>query len=407
MTRRVVVTGMGALSPLGLDVASLWEGLAENRSGIRAVPEWEAVRGLHVRVGGFVPGYNEKMIPRQARRTMGRVAQLAALACQQAAVHAKLTAEDYASPRFGLIYGSTLGSPSVGESFFVNYHQQGMDQTNATDFLKVMSHTTAVNVSLFLGITGRVESLAAACATSTQAVGSAFEAIRCGRSDLVLAGGSEELHPTTAGTFDIMAATSRTTDPMAAPRPFDANRDGLVLGEGAGALVLEEYEHARARGAVMYGEVLGYATTCSAIHMTQPHAESMTTCMRLALASAGLDVTHVQAVNAHATGTLQGDVAEAQATRTLLGTHVPVTAFKGQLGHTLAASGAIESVAIFGMMDRRELWPILHLTHPLPEGADLDFVTTRRAWNPGVVLKNSFAFGGINASLVLAPVAGA
>jgi 3-oxoacyl-[acyl-carrier-protein] synthase II len=403
MTRRVVITGMGALTPLGLSVAPLWEGLAANRSGVRSAPEWEAVPGLHVRIGAFVPEFNEKIIPRPARRTMGRVAQLAAVACQQAAQDAHLEEADFTSERLGLIYGSTLGSPSVAQDYFVSYAKQGMDQINGTDFLKVMSHTTAVNVSLFLGITGRVESLAAACATSTQAIGSAYEAIAHGLADVMLCGGSEELHPTTAGTFDILYATSRTTDPGLAPRPFDAARDGLVLGEGAGALVLEELARARARGAKIYGEVLGYATTCSAIHMTQPHAESMATCMRQALSQAGLEPAQVAAVNAHATGTLQGDAAEAQATRAFVGTHAPITAFKGQLGHTLAASGAIECIAIAGMFAQKELWPITHLQNPLPEGEGLDFVRTKRAWVPGPVLKNSFAFGGINASLVLAP----
>jgi 3-oxoacyl-[acyl-carrier-protein] synthase II len=405
MKRRVVITGMGALTPLGLDVPALWEGLANNRSGVRAVPEWEKVPGLHVRVGAFVPEFNEKLIPRQARRTMGRVAQLAALACQQAAQDAKLTTEDFVSDRFGLIYGSTLGSPSVAQDFFVNYHHQGMEQINGTDFLKVMSHTTAVNIALFLGITGRVESLAAACATSTQSIGSAFEAVQNGLVDTMLAGGSEELHPTTAGTFDILYATSRSADPNSASRPFDQHRDGLVLGEGAGAIVLEEYEHAKKRGAKIHGEIIGYATTCSAQHMTQPHAGSMETCMRQALANAGLQPGAVAAVNAHATGTLQGDVAEAQATRALLGTRVPVTAFKGHMGHTLAASGAIETIAILGMFAQGTLWPILNLSQPLAEGADLDYITLSRAWAPGPVLKNSFAFGGINASLVITPAA--
>jgi 3-oxoacyl-[acyl-carrier-protein] synthase II len=398
-----VITGVGALTPLGLGVPELWAGLAANRSGVRAAPEWEAVPGLHVRIGAFVPDFDEKVIPRPARRTMGRVAQLAAVACQQAARDAGLTAEDFASERMGLFYGSTLGSPSVAQDYFVTYARQGMEQINGTDFLKVMSHTTAVNVSLFLGITGRVESLAAACATSTQTIGSAFEAIRHGIADVMLAGGSDELHPTTAGTFDILYATSRATDPNLAPRPFDRARDGLVLGEGAGALVLEELSRARARGAKIYGEVLGYATVCSAIHMTQPHAESMVTCMRLACAQAGLAPAAIAAVNAHATGTLQGDAAEAEATLTFLGTRAPVTAFKGQLGHTLAASGAIESIALAGMFAQKELWPIAHLQDPLPEGAGLDFVGARRAWVPGPVLKNSFAFGGVNATLVLAP----
>lgn len=403
--RRVVVTGMGALSPLGLDVASLWEGLAAGRSGMQAMPGWQGVPGLQARVAGLVPAFDPKQIPRPLRRTMGRVSLLAALACSQAAADAGLSGQDLASERTGLIFGSTLGSPAVMEEFFVRYAHQGFEQTPGTDFLKVMGHTTAVNAALVLGVTGRVESLSAACATSAQCLGSGYEAVRDGRCDLVLAGGAEELHPTTAGTFDILGAASRTREPEQAPRPFAAERDGLVLAEGAGALVLEEYGRARGRGAKIYAELAGYATVCSAGHMTAPSAKSMQDCIQRALAGAGLQPADLTAVNAHATGTRQGDAAEAEALLAVLGgRRVPVTAFKGHIGHTLAASGALEAIGLAGMLVRRTLWPIRNLGQPLPEGAGLDFVAAARPWQPGPVLKNNFAFGGINASLVLAPV---
>jgi 3-oxoacyl-[acyl-carrier-protein] synthase II len=309
-----------------------------------------------------------------------------------------------ASERTCLIFGSTLGSPAVMEEFFVRYAGQGFEQTPGTDFLKVMGHTTAVNAALFLGVSGRVESLSAACATSAQCVGSAFEAIREGRCDVALAGGAEELHPATAGTFDILGAASRAQDPAAAPRPFDQMRDGLVLGEGGAALVLEEYEQAKRRQARIYAEVIGYATTCSAGHMTAPSAESMQACMQRALDSARITAQEISAVNGHATGTLQGDAAEALATLAVIGHKAPVTAFKGNLGHTLAASGAMETIGILGMMANRMLWPIRNLSQPLAEGQELEFLLAARTWQPGLVLKNTFAFGGINASLVLAPV---
>lgn len=401
--RRVVITGRGVQSPFGAGITPLLEALQNGKSGIRIQPQWESIPGLNVTIAAPVPFLEEKIIPRPIRRTMGRVSILASLASQAAVDEAGLDISTLDHSRLGLFMGSTTGSLAASEDFFSRYVQQGMEQTPGTEFMKIMSHTTAVNVALYLGIRGRVESLSAACATASQTIGAGFEAIRHGILDTVIVGGAEELHPTTAGTFDILAAASRQTDPEQAPRLFDQARDGLVLGEGAGVLVLEDRAQAMKRGATIYGEVKGYASVCSADHMTAPSAEAMTECMQQAMMMADIAPDKISAVNAHATGTLLGDASEASALQRVFSNRVAVTAFKGSTAHTLAAAGGIESIGVLGMMTAKQLWPIVRLEKPLEEGAELDFVHSIREWNPGNVMKNSFAFGGINVSLVLAP----
>ncbi|MCD4814744.1 beta-ketoacyl-[acyl-carrier-protein] synthase family protein [bacterium] len=401
--RRVVITGRGVVSPFGAGVTPLLEALQTGKIGVCLQPAWHSIQGMHVSIAAPVPQLNEKIIPRPIRRTMGRVSILASLASRAALEDARLDIAAMDQTRIGLYMGSTTGSLAASEDFFSRFVQQGMEQTPGTEFMKIMSHTTAVNVALYLGIRGRVESLSAACATASQTIGAGFEAIRYGILDTVIAGGAEELHPTTAGTFDILAAASRQGDPEKAPRLFDQARDGLVLGEGAGVLVLEEREQARRRGATIFGEVKGYASVCSADHMTAPSADAMQDCMQQAMRSAEVAPIKISAVNAHATGTLLGDASEASALQSLFDDKVAVTAFKGSTAHTLAAAGGIESIGVLGMMEAGQLWPIRRLDTPLAEGRELDFVRTPRDWEPGYVMKNSFAFGGINVSLVLAP----
>jgi len=270
-------------------------------------------------------------------------------------------------------------------------------------FFQIMGHSCAANVAQSFGITGRVMAPSAACATSSQAIGYAYEQIAFGRQDAMLCGGADELHPLTVATFDVMhaASTAFNQQPDQSPRPFDSMRDGLVCGEGSGILLLEKRSAAEARGAKILAEIIGFATTSDTSSIANPDAGAMHECMRLALQDAGITGTQLDYINAHATGTLQGDLAEAEATRRLVGDRVPVSSLKGHLGHTLAASGSIELSASIGMMQRGELVATRNLTR-IDEGcAGLLHLRQNLKAQPRIILKNNFAMGGINSSLVI------
>jgi 3-oxoacyl-[acyl-carrier-protein] synthase II len=267
-----------------------------------------------------------------------------------------------------------------------------------------MSHTTTANLAGLYGIRGRVISTCAACVSASQAVGAGYEAISVGAQKVMLCGGSEELHWVPAGVFDILFATShRYNDrPHLSPRPFDVGRDGLVIAEGAGTVVLEELEHAKKRGAHIHAEVLGYGTNCDGSHLTAPSSDGMADAMRLALRDAGLGPQDIQYVNAHATATQIGDVSESHATRAVLGENVPISSTKGFTGHTLGACGTIEVAFCIAMMRDEFLAPTRNLSDLDPECAYLDYVTDEpRHQKVDRVMTNNFAFGGINTSLVL------
>jgi 3-oxoacyl-[acyl-carrier-protein] synthase II len=265
-----------------------------------------------------------------------------------------------------------------------------------------MSHTAAVNIGVFFGLTGRIITTSSACTSGSQGIGYAFEAIQSGRQVAMLAGGSEELDATEAAVFDTLFATSTRNDtPSLTPRPFDARRDGLVLGEGACTLVLEELEHAQARGARIHAELLGWGSNSDGTHVTHPNAGTMAQAMRLALVDARLTPESIGYVNAHGTATEQGDMAESQATSEVLGPHAPISSLKSYMGHTLGACGALEAWMTIEMM--REGWfaPTLNLEEVDPRCGALDYITgDGRVIETDVVMSNNFAFGGINTSLI-------
>jgi 3-oxoacyl-[acyl-carrier-protein] synthase II len=265
-----------------------------------------------------------------------------------------------------------------------------------------MSHTCAANVASFFGVRGRIIPTCSACTSGSQGIGYGYEAVKFGTQDWMLTGGAEELHVMDAAVFDVLfAASTRNDTPERTPRPFDAERDGIVVGEGAGCLVLEELEHARARGATIHAEVIGYATNCDGRHLTQPDPEGMEQVMRLGLESAGLEADAIGYVNAHATGTETGDIAESRACQSVFGERTPVSSLKGHIGHTLGASGALEAWISIEMM--REGWfaPTLHLDAVDERCAVLDYVRGEpRALHTDRIMSNNFAFGGINTSLV-------
>jgi 3-oxoacyl-[acyl-carrier-protein] synthase II len=347
-------------------------------------------------------------LPRKVGRLMGRVALLATVATERAVEDAGLSRDELASGRVGLAHGSTHGSSSANEEWVRQLlAQNGLLGLPATSYLKFMSHTTAANLALHFGIRGRIMTTCAACVSASQAVGYAYEAIRSGALDVMLCGGAEELHFSHAGIFDVMRATSSRYNetPELSPRPFDRDRDGLVIGEGAGTFVLEEYEHAKAAGKKMHAEILGFATNCDGSNITSSSRESMRIAMEAALADAGIGVSEIGYVNAHATATDVGDLLESQATFDTFGDRTPVSSLKGHLGHTLGACGTIEAALGIRMMHGGFIAPTRNLEHPDPRCAPLDYVRGEgRSARFDAFISNKFAFGGLNTSIVFGRV---
>lgn len=404
--RRVVVTGIGIASPLGSDLDGAAARLLANEHGIRAMPEWDRIGHLAPRLGAPAVVPKALEIARRAARTMGRVAQLATIATGIAIRDAGLGDDEVASGAVGLAYGSTHGSSGANEEWVRKLvAQNGFLGMSATTYLKFMSHTAAANLAIHFGIRGRVISTSAACVSGSQAIGYGFETIAGGVADVMLCGGAEELHYTHVAVFDMLEAASRAYNatPDEAPRPFDTRRDGLVVGEGAGTFVLEEYERARKLGKKIYAEITGYGTNCDGTHVTNPSRDGMRGAMELALRSAGTAPDAIDYVNAHATATVIGDVAESEATHAIFGDRVPVSSLKGNLGHTLGACGAIEAALTLCMLRDGWIAPTRNLEVVDPSCAPLDYVMgAPRQARLRRVMCNKFAFGGINTSLVFA-----
>ena len=401
--KRVVITGLGVVSPFGNGVPALMKGIKEGRSAVRRMEGWEQYIGLRSLVGAPVEMRDEMRIPRQKRRSMGRMSIFAAQAADEALADAgiSLTGEDLW--RVGCVIGSTMGSAkSINDAFETMLPNKDLSRLNSTMFFQCMSHTAAVNVAQYLGLNGSIMAPAAACASALHAIGTGYDLIRLGRQDVLLCGGAEELHPTVTGSFDILFATSTKYNdrPQKTPRPFDRDRDGLVCGEGSGLVVLEDYERAIRRNARIYAEIAGYSTTANGLHVSQSNKESMVVCMRQALSEAGVKADAIDYVNAHATATIQGDQEEAEAIRDIFGSTVPVSSMKGYIGHTLGASGAIELAASLSMMEQGVIYPTLNLDTVSPECEGIHHVIQPLKKQIKTVLKNGFAFGGINAALV-------
>lgn len=401
---RVVVTGIGLRSPLGHTFAALRDGLLAGKSGVRTMPGWESLDGLRTRVAAPCDGIDVGEIPRKFVRTMGRVGVLASLSVRDAVADSGLASDVVASPDCGVAYGSTVGSTAAQEDFLRPiYDEKSIRGLLASTYLQFMSHTCAANIALMFGCKGPVIASCTACTSGSQGVGIAYEQVRFGRVPVCLGGGAEELHILHAGIFDIMRATSAgyADSPEKTPRPFDRKRDGLVVGEGAGCVVLEEYEHARKRGAKIYAEVIGYGQGCNGTHPTNSDPEGICIAVQAALRDAQLSPADVDHINAHATGTDVGDAAEAVAMHRVFGDKVPVSAIKGYLSHTLGASGAIETIATLVMMNEGFMAVSKNLDEPDPALPPLDHVLGSARREPiTIAMNNNFAFGGINTSLI-------
>lgn len=402
--RRVVITGMGSVSPLGRGLPALLEGLEAGRSAVRRMEGWTQYIGLRSQVAAPAELKDEKLIPRQSRRSMGRLSLFAVQAAQDAVADAALDPALAGSGRMGCVVGSTTGSAiSISQAFETMLPDHDLTKLSSMQFFHCISHTATMNVAQALKLNGWVMATSAACASAMQALGAGYDLIRLGRQDVVLCGGAEELHPTVTGSFDVLFATSvkYNDTPSLTPRPFDRDRDGLVCGEGAGILVLEDYEHAVKRGARILAEVLGYHTCSSGDHVSESSRPAMVTCMREALRAADLQPSQVDYVNAHATATLQGDKEEAEAIAEVFGPAVPVSSLKGYIGHTLGASAAIELAAALAGSRKGLLYPTLNLQNISPECGGINHVTgTAFHRDTRILVKNSFAFGGISAVLV-------
>lgn len=412
MSCRVVVTGMGGVTPLGDSWASIRPALRAGTSSVTLMTDWEKYQGLGTRLAAAIPDFTAPPhYPRQKIRSMGRVALLATRATELALADAGLLGDALLGDgSVGIAYGSTSGSPPAMEIYarrvWANQTTRGI---KATDYIQFMTHTCAANIALFFGITGRVIPTSSACTSGSQGIGYAYESIRFGRQAVMIAGGAEELHVIDAVVFDVLYATStRNEDPARTPRPFDVDRDGLVVGEGAATLILEDLEHARARGARIHGEIVGFGTNGDGRHITNPNAEGMGRVMELALADAGLPPSAIGYVNAHGTATKLGDTAESVATHRVFGPALPISSLKSFFGHTLGACGALEAWLTVAMMHEGWFAQTINLDRVDPQCAPLDYIREApRPLDVEYAMSNNFAFGGVNTSLVFRRWAGA
>ena len=404
MNRRVAITGMAGISPLGNDWPAARARLSAYRNAVVTMPEWQDYDGLNTLLGAPAAEFSlTERYTTKSTRSMGRVALMATRTSEMALADAGLLGDPLVtSGKVGIAYGSSAGTPKAICDFGKMIQEKSTRGINATTYIKMMSHTAPVNLGVFLGITGRIITTSSACTSGSQGIGYAYEAIRHGQQRAMIAGGAEELCVTEVAIFDTLFATSvRNNAPETTPRPFDAERDGLVLGEGAGTLILEEWEHALARGATIYAEVAGFATNSDGCHVTHPNAETMQIAMELALADADLPPSAIGYVNAHGTGTQHGDVAETRATRNVFGDKVPVSSLKSYMGHTLGACGALEAWMSIEMMRADWFAPTVNLRRIDPECAELDYIIgAGREFQCEYIMSNNFAFGGINTSLI-------
>lgn len=402
--KRVVVTGMAATTPIGQNWAEVAARLDNMQTGIAYMPDWEKYDGLRTRLAAPVTDFSlPPHYTRKVTRSMGRGSMMAArvseLALEEAGLIGHEVLENGAT---GVSYGSSSGSPDAITDFGTMLINHSTGTLNANTYIKMMPHTAAVNLAVFFHLKGRVHTTCSACTSGSQGIGYAYEAIRYGLQTCMVAGGMEELSATQAAVFDTLFATSTKNDtPQSTPAPFDSSRDGLVIGEGAATLVLEELEHAQARGATILAEIVGYATNCDGTHVTQPSRETMRVAMQQALADAGLPAGEIGYISAHGTATDRGDVAESQATGDIFGKRVPISSIKSFTGHTLGGCGAIEAWSSILMMNNERFHATANLKQVDPECAELDYIQGgSRALSTEYVMSNNFAFGGINTSLV-------
>lgn len=402
--RRVVITGMGGITALGEDWPAIRENLRAGRTAIRRMDGWDRFDSINTRLAAPITGFSvDDRYPRKMLRSMGTVSRMAVYATEKALSDAGLRTDPILTGgRTGIAYGSSFGSLQPVIAFAELMTEGHSKSFNATSYIRMMSHTAAVNIGLFFGITGRLIPTSTACTASSQAIGYACEAIRWNKADVMIAGGADEFDVTETAVFDTLYATSVLNDqPEKTPRPYDRDRDGLVIGEGAVTLLLEEFEHARARGARIYAEVLGFGTNIDGAHVTRPQADTMAIALKLALQDAELDADAVDFVSGHGTATETGDIAETEATHAVFRRRIPIHSLKSFFGHTMGACGSLEAWLGIEMMRERWFAHTANLENVDERCANLDYVMgSGREMDVEYFMSNNFAFGGINTSLI-------
>lgn len=407
--RRVVVTGMGTITPLGVGLPATWAGLIEGRSGTHAVPAFESLP-LPSRIAGEAPGFDPvQFMDRKLARRCDRFTQFSLAVTEEALAQSGLRIEAEDPERVGVIIGSGMGGIGALVDQFAVLHTRGLERISPLFITSLVTNMAAGQISIRYGLQGPSFAVTSACATGAHAIGESVEIIRRGDADVMIAGGSEApVFPISMAAFGNMHALStRNGEPECASRPFDATRDGFVLGEGAGVVVLEAEEHAQARGATILAEVAGCGSTSDAYHVTAPSpgGTGAARAMRMALRKADVGPEEVDYINAHATATSDGDRAEAAAIHEVFGEGagcIPVSSIKGATGHLFGASGTVEAIVCIQAIGTGIIPPTINYEHPDPE-CDLDVVPNRaRQVSPiDVAISNSFGFGGHNVTLVL------
>lgn len=407
--KRVVITGIGGVTAFGRNWAEIKTAFQRKQNAVQSMADWvERYPELEARLGAVIADYQPpKHWNRKQLRSLGRVSQLVVDASEQALANANLLDEDgvilesLKDGRMGVACGSSTGSTNDIKDAAELLMTGKSDGFNANTYVRMMPHTTAANIGIFFGLTGRIIPTSSACSSGSQAIGYAYESIKYGLIPMMLAGGGEEFCPSEVYVFDSLYAASRNNEnPDKTPRPYDQARDGLVIGEGGCIFVLEELEHALARGANIIAEVVGYGANSDGSHVTRPQKETMQRCMELALKDAGLEPSQIGYVNGHGTATEQGDIAETLATEAVFG-HIPMSSQKSYLGHTLGACGALESWFSIEMM--RDGWfaPTINLENVDERCGKVDYIQhDGREIQTDYVMNNNFAFGGVNTSLI-------
>ncbi|MDD5722783.1 MAG: beta-ketoacyl synthase N-terminal-like domain-containing protein [Syntrophales bacterium] len=406
MERRVVVTACSAITPIGRSREDILRHLTQGISGVKVLREDDVLTShIHSKVFGTVDYPIEYDFIRKHRKTMGPVAYYACQVAKEALQDSGLDEAFITSGRLGVAFGSTHGSPTVQRSIYKTFFSEdktGYSSIGAVDYLKSMVHTTAVNITKMFGITGRVISSSTACTTSSQSVGFGYEAVKFGMQDAMLCGGADEYDTTTVAVFDNLLAcsTAFNATPHLTPRPFDVKRDGLVVAEGAGAVLLEEYEHARARGAVILGEIIGFSCNNNGGDLILPNIDGITETIRLGLKNAEVSAGEVDLVCAHATGTKMGDVIESQAIHRIYGNRPAVFGPKSYMGHTMGSCGVIETIIVLTLMEEGLLVPTLNLEEVDDRCAMINHVMKLRETPLRIASVQNFAFGGVNTNLI-------
>jgi len=407
MERRVVITACAAITPIGRTKAEILHSLTHGISGVKTLREDGLLSSyIHSKVFGTVDYPIVYDFKRQHRKTMGPVAYYACQVAKEVIESSGLDQTFVTSGRMGVAFGSTHGSPTVQREIYRTFFGASRNEFStigAVDYLKSMVHTTAVNITKMFGITGRVISSSTACTTSSQSIGYGYEAIKYGMQEAMLCGGADEYDTTTVAVFDNLLAcsTAFNNTPHLTPRPFDVKRDGLVVGEGAGAVMLEEYEFARQRGAPMLAEVIGFACNNNGGDLILPNLSGIRETIRIALKDAKINPDEVDFISAHATGTKMGDVIEAQAIYDVYGGLPAVVGLKGYMGHTMGSCGAIETIIAVYLMEERCIAPTLNLEKIDERCAMINHVVSFREQSVRIATVQNFAFGGVNTSLII------